>query len=52
MSNNNFLEKKFIEINKLKSMLITYPEDYKNSLIEVMERVFNQIESYLRDDKK
>ncbi len=52
MSNNNFLEEKFIEINKLKSMLVTYPEDYKNSLMEVMERVCNQIEAYLRDNKK
>ena len=52
MSNNNFLEEKFIEINKLKRMLVTYPEDYKNSLMEVMERVCNQIEAYLRDNKK
>ena len=51
MSNKNFLEEKFIEINKLKSMLITYPEEYKNSLMEVMERVCNQIEAYLREDK-
>ncbi|MDV4150236.1 hypothetical protein R0131_05230 [Clostridium sp. AL.422] len=52
MDNKNFLEKKFIELNKLKSMLITYPEDYKNSIMEVMERVCNQIEAYLRDGSK
>ena len=52
MSNKNFLEEKFIEINKLKSMLITYPEEYKNSLMEVMERVCDQIEAYLRNNRK
>ena len=48
MSNKSFLEEKFIEINKLKGMLITYPEEYKNNLVEVLERVCNQIEEYLR----
>lgn len=48
MSNKNFLEEKFIEINKLKSMLVTYPEEYKNNIVEVLERVCNQIEAYLR----
>ncbi len=52
MSKNNFLEEKFIELNKLKSMLITYPKEYKDSLMEVMERVCNQIEAYLRQNKK
>lgn len=51
MSNKDFLEEKFIELNKLKSMIITYPEDYKNSLVEVMERVCNQIDAYLRKNK-
>lgn len=47
MSNKDFLEEKFIELNKLKSMILTYPEEYKNNLVEVMERVCNQINSYL-----
>ncbi|WP_084766835.1 cytochrome b5 domain-containing protein [Clostridium nigeriense] len=47
MRNKNFLEEKFIELNKLKSMILTYPEEYKNNLVEVMERVCNQINSYL-----
>jgi len=51
MSKKNFLEEKFIELNKLKSMLITYPKEYKNSLIEVMERVCDQIDAYLRKNK-
>lgn len=47
MSKKDFLEEKFAELNKLKSMILTYPEEYKNNLIEVMERVCNQINSYL-----
>lgn len=47
MSNKDFLEEKFIELNKLKGMILTYPEEYKNNLVEVMERVCNQINSYL-----
>ena len=43
MSNKNFLEEKFIEINKLKSMLITYPKEYKDNLVEVMEKVCNEL---------
>ncbi|MGG7059512.1 hypothetical protein ACQPUY_12290 [Clostridium nigeriense] len=52
MSDKDYLEEKFIELNKLKSMLITYPEEYKNSLMEVMERVCNQIDAYLRENEK
>ena len=51
MDSKNFLEEKFIEINKLKSMLVTYPQEYKNSVMEAMERVCNQIESYLRNNR-
>lgn len=47
MSDKDYLEEKFIELNKLKSMIITYPEEYKNSLIEVMERICRQIEEYI-----
>lgn len=47
MSKKDFLEEKFIELNKLKSMILTYPEEYKNNLVEVMEKVCNQINSYL-----
>lgn len=49
MSNKEFLEKKFIELNELKSMLVTYPEDYKENILHVMGRVCNQINSYLND---
>lgn len=47
MSDNKFLEEKFIELNELKSMLVTYPEDYKESIIETFEKVCFQIEGYL-----
>ena len=43
----NFLEEKYIEINKLKSMLVTYPKEYKRNIVEVMERVCREIEEYL-----
>jgi predicted heme/steroid binding protein len=49
MSKDNFLEKKFIELNKLKSMLITYPDDYKENIQETFKKVCNQIESYLEN---
>ena len=49
MSNKDFLEEKYIELNKLKSMILTYPEEYKNNLVEVMEKVCNQINSYLEE---
>lgn len=49
MGKDNFLEKKFIELNKLKSMLITYPEDYKENIFETFKKVCNQIESYLEN---
>ena len=49
MSNKNFLEEKFIELNKLKSMLVTYPEEYKENILQVMDKVCNQINSYLNE---
>ena len=48
MRNKNFLEEKFIELNKLKSMIVTYPEEYKENLVDVMEKVCDQIDEYLR----
>lgn len=47
MGRENFLERKFIELNELKSRLITYPEDYKENIIEAFRKVCNQIEIYL-----
>lgn len=51
MKNKDYLEEKFIELNKLKSMIITYPEEYKDSIIEVMNRVCNEIDEYIRENK-
>lgn len=51
MSDKDYLEEKFIELNKLKSMIITYPEEYEDSIIEVMNRVCDEIDSYLRENK-
>ncbi|WP_291651445.1 cytochrome b5 domain-containing protein [Clostridium sp.] len=49
MDYKRFLEEKFIELNQLKSMLVTYPKEYKENILNVMERVCNQINSYLEE---
>lgn len=49
MRENKFLEEKFLELNKIKSMMITYPEDYQEDLKETFEKVCLQIESYLNE---
>jgi len=49
MSNKNFLEEKFIEINKLKGMLVTYPKEYKENIVQVMDKICNQVSSYLEE---
>ena len=51
MKNKDYLEEKFIELNKLKSMLVTYPEEYKDSLMEVMNRVCDDIDEYIKENK-
>ena len=51
MKSKDYLEEKFIELNRLKSMLVTYPEEYKDSLMEVMNRVCNEIDEYIRENK-
>ena len=51
MKNKDYLEEKFIELNKLKSMIITYPEEYKDSIIEVMNRVCDDIDEDIRENK-
>lgn len=51
MKNKDYLEEKFIELNKLKSMIITYPEEYKDSIIEVMNRVCDDIDEYIKENK-
>ena len=49
MEDNKFLQEKFVELNKIKSMMITYPEDYQEGLKETFEKVCLQIESYLSE---
>lgn len=51
MKSKDYLEEKFIELNKLKSMIITYPEEYKDSIIEVMNRVCDDIDEYIKENK-
>lgn len=51
MSQKNFLEEKFIELNQLKSLLLTYPSDYSANIIETMDKVCNHITAYLEECK-
>lgn len=51
MKKGNFLEEKYIEINKLKGLLITYPKEYKENIVEVMDKVCKQVEEYLNFKK-
>lgn len=51
MTKKDFLEEKFTELNQLKTILLTYPKDYKDSIIEVMEGVCNKVTKYLDDCK-
>lgn len=51
MSEKNFLEEKFIELNQLKTLLLTYPSDYSSNIIETMDRVCNHITAYLEECK-
>ncbi|ATD53858.1 cytochrome b5 domain-containing protein [Clostridium chauvoei] len=52
MTKKNFLEEKFIELNQLKTILLTYPKDYKESIIDVMSGVCDKVTEYLEDCKK
>ena len=49
MAKKDFLEEKFCEINKLKSLLQTYPKEYGNTIIKVMNSVFDEVTDYLKD---
>lgn len=51
MEDNNFLQEKFIELNEIKSKMITYPYNYQEGLKESFEKVCLQIESYLNEGK-
>ena len=51
MDKKNFLEQKYCEINQLKNLLQTYPKEYCETIIKVMEKVFDEITEYLEDEK-
>ena len=42
MAKKNFLEQKYCEINQLKNLLQTYPKEYCETIIKVMEKVFDE----------
>ena len=51
MAKKNFLEQKYCEINQLKNLLQTYPKEYCETIIKVMEKVFDEITEYLDEEK-
>lgn len=50
MAKKDFLQQKYCEINQLKNLLQTYPKEYCETIIKVMDKVFDEISEYL-DDK-
>ena len=51
MEKKTFLEQKYCEINQLKNLLQTYPKEYCETIIKVMEKVFDEISCYLESGK-
>ena len=51
MTKKDFLQQKYCEINQLKNLLQTYPKEYCETIIKVMEKVFDEITEYLDEEK-
>lgn len=51
MTKKDFLQQKYCEINQLKNLLQTYPKEYCETIIKVMEKVFDEIAEYLEEEK-
>ena len=52
MAKKDFLEEKYCEINKLKNLLQVYPKEYCNTIIKVMNNVFDEITDYLKEKQQ
>lgn len=52
MNDNKFLEKRYYEINKLKTMLEIYPKKYNRIIATVIDEVCNDVEDYLNAVKE
>lgn len=52
MGKKDFLEEKYLELNHLKNLLQTYPKDYCDTIIQVMNRVCEEISQYLENEKE
>ena len=50
MAKKDFLQQKYCEINQLKNLLQTYPKEYCETIIKVMEKVFDEITEYLDEE--
>lgn len=50
MDKKDFLQQKYCEINQLKNLLQTYPKEYCETIIKVMEKVFDEITEYLDEE--
>lgn len=51
MAKKEFLEEKYCELNQLKNMLQTYPKEYFETIIKVMNNVSEEIIEYLEKEK-
>ena len=51
MGKKDFLQQKYCEINQLKNLLQTYPKEYCETIIKVMEKVFDEVGEYLDKEK-
>lgn len=52
MNNSDFLKDKYSEVNYLKSILRTYPKEYKETIIKVLNLVMDEIADFLDVQRK
>ena len=52
MTKKNILQKKFEEIDILKGLLLNYPIDYRNCVLDKIEEISIEISDYLDDSKR
>ena len=51
MNRDEFMRKKYSEINELKNLMKVYPADYIDSIISVLEKVTDELIEYLNKEK-
>lgn len=51
MAQKDFLQLKFEELNKIKTLMTVYPDDYKNIMIEKFKSLCDEIDMYLHSTR-